>query len=212
MKRRAASLLCHLAICLTVFIVWGRTFFVSEDGGFLLASGLGNLKYFTVLSNLLEGAASLIYALWLIRSWHGPWAAPAVLRRLHFAAATSVMLTFAVVMAFLGPVYGYRYMFTGFNLFFHLLVPLASAAVFCLVDRDGPVPFRDTFYAVLPMLLYGVVYSLNLIINGVGQRPNTNDIYGFARGGVPGAVLAFVSILVGVWGLALLIRLPRRKA
>ena len=45
MKRRAASLLCHLAICLTVFIVWGRTFFVSEDGGFLLASGLGNLKY-----------------------------------------------------------------------------------------------------------------------------------------------------------------------
>ena len=124
----------------------------------------------------------------------------------------SVALTFTVVMTFLGPIYGYPGMFMGASLYMHLLVPLAAAADFCLLDRSGPVTIRDTFYALIPMALYAAVYIPNILINGVGEWPNTNDWYGFfAFGGVMAAVIALVILLV-TWGLALLLRLPRRRA
>ena len=75
--------------------------------------GLGNLRFFTVLSNLLAGIAAII---WLAVSGRGGEG----LRRaetLKFVAAAAVGLTFTVVMVFLGPLYGYPMMFTGANFF-----------------------------------------------------------------------------------------------
>ena len=107
--------------------------------------------------------------------------------------------------------FGYPGMFRGANFWFHLAVPLAAALDFCLLDREGTFSLRESPLAVLPMALYGAGYVGNILAHGVGVRPNSNDWYGFLMGGpVWGAVIAAV-ILFGTWGLALLLRLPRRR-
>jgi len=210
--RTRACLTLNLLIAVIVLTAWGRMTFAIDASGALSASGLANLKYFTVISNLMEALAALVMSAWLIRSIRGrarPLSRP--MRLLNYAAATSVGLTFTVVATFLGPLYGYANMFSGANLWFHLVVPVAAVFNFCVLDPSGPIPLRDVGIAILPMLVYGIFYTANVLINGIGAWPNTNDWYGFAAGGIGTIPIVFTAITLADLAIALLIRLPRRK-
>ena len=98
----------NVLLAIAVFGAWGRM--VVSGEGTLASTGLSSLKYFTVLSNLLEGFACLY---WLAGKG-------AKGERLKFVATVAVSITFLVVMTFLGPLYGYPFMFEGANLWFHL--------------------------------------------------------------------------------------------
>ena len=210
--RTRACLTLNLLMAVIVLAAWGRMTFAIDASGALSASGLANLKYFTVLSNLLEALAALAMSAWLVGSIRGrARPLPRSMRLLNYAATTSVGLTFTVVVTFLGPLYGYASMFSGANLWFHLVVPVAAVFNFCVLDPSGPVPLRDAGIAVLPMLVYGVSYTANILINGVGAWPNTNDWYGFAAGGLGTIPFVFAAITLADLAIALLIRLPRRK-
>ena len=39
--------------------------------------------------------------------------------------------------------------------------------------------------AVIPMIVYGTFYLGNILLNGRGEWPDTNDWYGFAMWGIP---------------------------
>ena len=212
MRRERISLCLNLLIAVAVLAAWfGMTFSVTDSGA-LSAGGLNNLKYFTVLSNLLEAASGVLWAGWLARRLRGWTDAPARwLRRLRYAAVTSVALTFTVVMTFLGPLYGYASMFRGASLWLHLIVPVAAVVDFCALDRTGAMPLGDVPFAILPMLVYGVGYATNLLVNGVGTWPDTNDWYGFAMGGVRTIPFVFAVVALATLALALLLRLPRRR-
>ena len=211
MTRRWISVFLNVATAAVVFVCWGNMAF-SVEGGALSAPGLYSLKYFTVLSNLLQGVASLAYAVSVARMLaHRAARVPRAVLRLKYAAAVSVSLTFLTVACFLGPLYGYRSMFSGVNFWFHLTVPLAAALDFCGLDREGAVTLRDSLWAVTPMLLYGAGYAGNILLNGLGEPGRGNDWYGFARGGLKTAPLVFAGIALATWGVALLERLPRRR-
>jgi hypothetical protein len=169
--------------------------------GTLAENGFGNLKYFTVLSNLLEGAASVI---WLVMSGRDE-SAKIKAERLKYVAASAVMLTFTVVMGFLGPLYGYGAMFTGANLFFHLIIPLAAAAEVIFLS-DAEYTASDNALTVIPPLVYGTVYLLNNIVNGIGEWPDTNDWYTFLAWGYPAGIGIFAVICAVTWLLGLLMR------
>ena len=87
----------NIIIFLIVLITWLRMVFAPSDE-LLTARGLSSLKYFTVLSNLFEGIACVI---WLFNGNE----------KIKYAAAVSVTLTLIVVLTFLGPLYGYVAMF-----------------------------------------------------------------------------------------------------
>ena len=211
MVLRKVSLGVNLLIAAIVLFAWARMAFHIDEHGALSASGLRSLKYFTVLSNLLQGVASAACAVFLARTLRADAAEmPRALLLLKYAGATSVALTFMTVVCFLGPVYGFGSMYRGANFWFHLIVPLLAALDFCALDRAGAVSLRDSYLAVAPMLLYGAWYVINLLVNGLEKNGRSNDWYGFARGGPAMAVVAFVVITLGTWGLALLLRLPRR--
>ena len=213
MLRRKISLPLNLALAVVVFAAWAKMVFHIDENGVLSSSGLYSLKYFTVLSNLLQAIVSLAWAAYLGRALRGRAARPPrLLHGLRHAAVVSVALTFLTVVCFLGPVFGFRGMFSGANFWFHLVVPLASALDFCLLDREGPHALRETPLALIPMLLYGVGYVANLLINGVGQWPHSNDWYGFASGGPVWSAVVFLVIILGTAGIALLLRLPRRRS
>ena len=212
MKRRLISLAVDILVAVLVFRAWGRMALAFDENGALSSVGWGSLKYFTVLSNLLAGFAAVFSAALGSRALiRGEGGLPRWTVRLKYVSAVAVALTFTVVMVFLGPTFGYAGMFVGASFWMHLVVPLTCVFQCDVLDRGlGAITRRDTLLAVLPMLIYGVGYVGNIMIHGVGRWPNTNDWYGFAAAGLGWTPLVFLAVALATWGLALLIRLPRK--
>ena len=205
-KRRIAFFLNCAVI---VFAVTGTVLmlFFRGNNEELLADGIENYKYFTVLSNEFCGVIAVVS---LIRSLRGK-AQPMLAK---FMAAAAVGLTFLVIIGFLGPMYGLLKMYRGANFFFHLILPLTAMAefVFCLGDAESKtIPFRWTLYTMIPVAVYGALYLGNNMINGIGEWPHTNDFYGFLNWGLPIGLLIFAFIMFAIWGIACALRAVRKE-
>ena len=181
----------NIVIFLIVMINWLRMVFIRSDVA-LTAGGLSSLKYFTVLSNLYEGLACLV---WLYNSDE----------KIKYSAAVSVTLTMVVVLTFLGPLYGYPAMFYGVSFWMHLIVPL-TALLEVLFWSRAMFTLRDNFLACIPLGIYGIFYIGNNAINGIGIWPYTNDWYGFLTWGYPIGIMFYLVILLAVFLIGFLIR------
>lgn len=209
--REKAALCLNILIALTVPVVW-VSMALFAHGGTLTASGFSSLKFFTVLSNVLEGIASLVLAIELVmaargkraRVRHGAYI-------LKYTAAAAVTVTFSVVAFFFGPLVGWISLYQGTNFWFHLIVPLMAMAGFIFLERFDTASFRETLFGPLPALVYGIFYTLNLLLNGVGEGPDSNDFYGFAHWGIPAGLGIFAAILLLSWGAACLLRALNKK-
>ena len=227
-------LVLNMAMAIAVAAAW-LSMFISGEGT-LSSSGFSNLKYFTVLSNLLEGAACVFWIVSVCTSGkqdaaqkqtavsgqeklsQGPRAVHenTVSKRtgkaevLKYMAACCVALTFLTVMLFLGPVFGYQSMFQGANLWFHLLIPLTAIAE-QLFLRPVEFGFKENILTVIPVLIYGLGYLMNILINGVGEWPDRNDFYGFVMWGLPVGLAIFAGICVLTYVTGRLLRRPVRK-
>ena len=188
----------NVLLAIAVFGAWGRM--VVSGEGTLASTGLSSLKYFTVLSNLLEGFACLY---WLAGKG-------AKGKRLKFVATVAVSITFLVVMTFLGPLYGYPFMFEGANLWLHLLVPVGAILEQIFLSK-GTFDRKDMLFAALPDLFYGTGYLGNILMNGVGEWPDTNDWYSFMMWGYPGAAVIYGGLVLISLALGLLFRKVRVK-
>ncbi|MBR3125542.1 MAG: hypothetical protein IKF42_09055 [Mogibacterium sp.] len=199
MDRIGIRKILNIIIAIVVAGSW-VAIFVSSSGT-LMHNGINSLKYFTVLSNLLEGIASVI---WLVSTRrNGKASARAEL--LKYIAAAAVGLTFVTVLVFLGPLYGYPAMFAGGSLYMHLLTPVAAIAEIIFLS-DFTYTRKDNRLVVLSPLIYGAFYLGNNIINGIGEWPDTNDWYFFLAWGYPAGILIFVIICIVTWLLGLMMR------
>ncbi len=205
-KRSAFPIAIDILIAILVPIVWLSTMFVRGEAGTLEPVGFRGLRFFTVLSNLVAGLASQIYLLSRIKRGSSTGdeeirktaSLPASLPlKLKLISAVAVAITFFTVLLFLGPLYGYRYMYTGSNLFFHLLIPLLTMIGVTLTELEVQFTKKDILLTALPVLIYGVLYIGNILVNGIGEWPNTNDWYGFLNWGYLVGILIFV-VLIGI--------------
>lgn len=168
----------------------------AEEG--LIASGFENLKYFTVLSNELCGITALLWLISKACKKRFPTA-------LKLMAASAAALTFLTVVAFLAPMYPDMDMYARANLWFHLIIPLTAAADLVLLKADQKPPLRDAVISALAALVYGTYYLVNILINGVGEYPHSNDWYGFLNWGYGvGAVIFAAAVLINFAAAALL--------
>ena len=212
MKKKINVVLNILIFAFTLLGLGIMLYLNGDDGGLLSSAGWDNMKYFTVLSNLFCGIVAGIFLLLQLLGNKktspahvgGSLLSPAWMMILKLSAAAAVMVTFLVVACFFGPLYGYRYMYLGSNLWFHLIIPLLGMIEFCLLD--GTIPFRMTFLAGTPALVYGCFYLGNILINGKGKWPDTNDWYGFLNWGWGPAFVIFAVIILTSWGAACLLR------
>ena len=196
--KKTLPILINLLIAILTPYAWFTIVRNSSDP-VMTSAGLNTLKYFTVLSNLLSGFAALLYLMARLRK--------KMSRRiclLKYIAAVSVGLTLMVVLLFLGPLYGFFAMFSGPSFWLHLTLPLLAMADFVLFNG---VSFtrRDNLLAVLPMLIYGIGYTGNNLINGIGAWPHSNDWYAFLSWGYPigFCIMALIALLTFLIGLAL---------
>ncbi len=184
MKRKTLRILINIAIAVMVIAAWLSMFF--RAGGLLASLGVKSLRYFTVLSNLLEAAVSIVLVVALLRGKDSERVS-----LLKLIGASAVSLTFLVVMIFLGPLFGYPMMFRGANLWFHLIVPLAAIAEYVFFN-EIEVAKPKIRWVMTSTLVYGTVYLTNILLNGAAG----NDFYGFTTWGLPAGFVIFAITLL----------------
>ena len=189
--------LLNIALIIIVLLSWGELSFFHSDS-FMSAGNFGSLKYFTILSNLFEAFASLI---WLINGNE----------KIKYAASVAVGLTFFTVIFFLGPIFTYRFMFTGPSFFLHGLVPIAAMLEMIFLCKDR-ISNRDNLLSCLSMVIYGIYYLENILLNGLGVPPHHNDWYGFLRWGWGIGIVIFFLMIAAIYLIGFGIRkLMRNK-
>jgi len=207
MKKDDVRVLINGLLAVAVFAVWILSFFFWRDSA-LGGSGWSDLKYFTVESNLFVGVVAVLWVvLRLVKGKMPKW-----MTYLKYLSAASVLVTFAVVVIFLGPLYGYGRMYYGANLFFHLLIPLAAMGEWIFFEKER-ISFRESFLAMIPPFVYGVGYLVNCVVNGVGSWETTrNDWYSFLEWGYLVGIAIFVVICLIAWGAGLCLRAVNKVA
>ena len=188
-------------VIIIVFVGTGTSIMMNNttSGSGLTAVGFENFKFFTVLSNELCGVVAVLWLIfWLINK-----SFPAMLKLI---TASAVGLTFLIIAAFLAPMYPQLNLYDGSNLYFHLLVPLVAMVEFILMEVKEEISFRYTLIAAACSLIYGLGYYINIVKNGIGEWPDTNDWYGFLNWGYPIGFVIFGFIILMNWGMACLLR------
>ena len=158
-------ILSGLIVALTAGLV--LRFFLGEGGG--LEKARYAFRFFTVQSNLLCALGALALCLFPGAAW--AWG----LKYVGTAAVTVTMLTVAL---FLGPTLGiWRELYSGTDLFMHLVTPLLALISFCGLERRGMgVPMA--LLGLLPVLLYALLYGWKVLVAKTWE-----DFYGFNRDG-----------------------------
>lgn len=158
------------------------------------------IPYFTVQSNLLSAAVSLVCAIWVMFAKMPMW-----LLVLKFASTCAVAVTFATVICYLGPRYrNWGFILGGYNFWLHLAFPLMAIASL-LLRAPLAFPFAVAFTGLLPVLLYGILYFCKVIL--APPEKKWDDLYGFADGvnwklsvlAMTGGTLA---VSVGLWAMS----------
>lgn len=203
MGKRNSTAGIILNIIMVIFAVTGMVLMLTRSpaDGNLHASGIENLKFYTVLSNVFCGMVALVYLVSAFLKKNTD-----KIRALKLAALSGVVITFCVVAFMFGPLYGYPRFYKGGNLFFHLLLPIVAVVEFLVVKRSK-MPFRYTVFAAVPTLLYGIGYTLNILINGIGGPwPDSNDFYAFLSWGWGGGIAIFIAVPLLSFGIACIFR------
>ena len=170
---------------------------------------LGMFKFFTVDSNLFMGIISLIFVIFEILILKGKKIKISTeLYILKLMSTTAVGLTFFVVFIYLGPISkgGILSMLRNSNLFLHLIIPVLSIITFVFFEKNNKLKFRDTFWGLVPTLLYAIFYLVNVIIHMQNWKVSPiYDWYWFVQNGVWTALIVAPIIIIITYGISLVL-------
>ena len=141
--------------------------------------GLRTFCMFTVNSNILCGITMMMTLPYTIdglrkNSFHLPdWMVDFL-----FAGVTAVGLTFLISLCILAPVKGFVLIFTGSRFFLHGVCPILAMIAFCFFITSHVIHLRESVFALIPVLLYAMVYYYMVEILGP-DNGGWDDFYGF---------------------------------
>ena len=166
-RRCIADMIACSLLCIFVFLAIVYNLLAQPDN-YVKEVGLKTFRMFTVLSNMLMAVSAAMCIPYAVdglrnRDYHLPrW-----IVNLMFTGTTGVTLTFLIALFVLSPNAGFRYIMTErANLFLHTFCPLFSMVLFLFINSDHRVPFRTSFLAILPMVLYSLVYLFMVYVLG----------------------------------------------
>ena len=202
-KRLLVSFILNLVIF--SFVLTGTIIAFTIGDGVLMATFPEIFKYFTFQSNVYMGIVALIYAIFQLQIYLGKKEKMShVLNVFYHVGATAVGLTFLIVVLFLAPGYGFDKMYNYANLFFHALAPVVAMANYMFFNKECRIRVVDTLFAIVPSLLYGIVYFIIVAsLNGYGDI--NIDFYLFGKDGPWMGAFNFISIMAIAYVFGLLI-------
>ena len=161
--------------------------------------GWKSYHMFTILANMLMGAAAAMcipFAVDGIRyhNYHLPrWYVD-----LMYTGVFCVALTFLIAVTVLSPAEGYyRMMIYSNNILFHTICPLMSVALFFFINTDHRIGFRSSVIAIMPVLLYTLVYLVMVFVIGE-ENGGWRDHYQVSRimEYLPLPLIVFILIII----------------
>ena len=165
-----------VVVCVCIGVTMNLTTIADENFDHM---GLRTFCMFTVNSNILCAAAMAMvipYTLDGLRThnYHMPrWIVDLV-----YMGVTAVALTFLVSLFILSPVKGFVLIFTGSRFFLHGVCPILAIVAFCFFMSEKRLTFRDSLLALIPVLIYAIVYYVMVAVVGE-EKGGWNDFYGF---------------------------------
>lgn len=194
-----------LNIITTLFTIVASTImftgfnFMHTNETVLESSKLGMLKFFTVQSNVFMGIIALLFAFEEIKLLNEK--EKNISKKLYILklmSTTAVGLTCFIVFSYLGPISkgGIISMLMNSNLFFHLLIPVISIINFIFFEKTNIIIVKETFYGIIPILLYAFYYLTNILIHMENGKVSVlYDWYWFVQQGVWTAIYVVPMIL-----------------
>lgn len=166
--------------------------------------------------------SSLTYLLASLIAHRQKKAIPYGIRLFRFIAVTAVTTTFMVVLLFLSPYCGFVYhawwiMWSWPNtLFTHFFCPVLSVASFVFFEEkesDHPL-WKEAFWTLTTVVTYGIIVCSLASLHLISSDESVNNVYGFmdaTAGAWWMTPLAFILIISGTYGEAILLRLGQNK-
>lgn len=190
-----------------------RTDVIREDFGWFSFVGWENLRYYTTLSNVFCALAAGVTLFFNVRNViEDRFDFPVFVTLLKYSATAAITLTFLTVVLFLSPMIAisgksYFTLFMGNSFFMHFLTPVLAILCFLLFERAGFLKFRHTFFAVLPPVVYSVVYFSCVLLFKCWP-----DFYNFTLGGTYWAIpLVIFGMYLLTYGIAVLLYFLHKK-
>ena len=153
-------------------------------------------RYFTALSNLTTALAAgfiLPFAVNGIRRKRFVY--PRWLFLMHYAGTICTTLTLLFALVFILP-WDPAFAVGGGQKFLHIICPIAILIAFLLVEGGYLLTRRNTFFCLIPFLVYSLVYLIMVVF--VKRWP---DFYGFTFGGkmymIPVSVIGIYLLSLG---------------
>jgi len=166
-----------VVVCVFIGITMNLTTLYDENFDHM---GLRTFCMFTVNSNIL---AAISVAMTIPDTVDGlrkhDYHLPRWVTVFVFAGVTAVMLTFLISLFILSPVKGFVLIFSGSRFFLHGVCPLLAFVAFCFFMSAQRVSLADQLVALVPVLLYAVLYYVMVVVIGE-ENGGWNDFYGFA--------------------------------
>ena len=199
-----------LNICIVLLEIFAIAWMMSGlSSGVLSAAKLSTLKYFTVDSNILMGFTAFIAAIEQYQVLSGKKktvSSPAYILKL--AGTVGVTLTMLVTIFFLGPTIdsGFFSLFDKSNFFLHLVNPVLSIIVFLCFEKSSKIPFKHTFTAILPLVIYAAYYVGQIFSHiSTGVISKKYDWYGFFLFGAKSAFIVLPILIIITWLISFLL-------
>ncbi|MBO7078533.1 MAG: hypothetical protein J6W64_01825 [Bacilli bacterium] len=173
-------------------------------------AGIGTLRMFTTLSNLVLGAGAFLTIPFQIdglrkKNYHLPrW----IVDVLYFGTL-GVALTFVFSVTFISLAQGFSVaMFSKSNVFLHTINPIIAIILFTFINSDHNIKFYKSLLSIIPIFLYSVVYLIFAIIIGE-DAGGWRDVYGL-NAFIPWTII--YTIFLGLtFGLSNLLRFLHNK-
>ena len=129
-------------------------------------AGLGTLKMFTTISNVIAAVAAFMCLPFQIDGLKkDKYKLPPWIVTLLYIGAAGTFLTFFIAITVLSITQGFVIiMLTRSNLFMHTINPIFITILFTLIISDSHIRFRSSFLTMIPVSIYAFVYFIMVFV------------------------------------------------
>lgn len=195
----AGLVMCSTVIILTaVALVFNITDFYNESTP---EAGIGTLRMYTTLSNILAAvAASLCIPFQIDGLRRNKYKLPFWIVTIMYVGVTGLFVTFFTAITLISINTGFVYtMFMKSNIFMHTINPIIITVLFTLTISDHRVKFHESFYTMIPLIIYAIIYVVMVFITKTWRDHYNSNTY------MPWP-LSILLLLLLAYGLTMLLR------
>jgi hypothetical protein len=153
-------IMCSIVIVLTIISLTINI--INYYGDATPESGIGTLRMYTTLSNIVATLAAAVCIPFQIEGLlKNKYRLPGWIVQVMYVGATAISFTLVVTVSVISIRAGFvETMLVKSNLYMHTLTPIFTLLLFTLAIADTHIKFRYSFMAIVPTFIYALLYAI----------------------------------------------------